>query len=68
MRLSDATWPELDGRAPLVVVPLGSVEQHGRHLPVATDTVSDNPQKNEKKIHKAVEKMFEKYPGAGNTS
>jgi hypothetical protein len=29
----------------------------------ATDTVSDNPQKNEKKIHKAVEKMFDKYPG-----
>ena len=39
MRLSDATWPDLDGRAPLVVVPLGSVEQHGRHLPLATDTV-----------------------------
>jgi creatinine amidohydrolase len=37
--LSDATWPDLDGRAPLVVVPLGSVEQHGRHLPLATDTV-----------------------------
>jgi creatinine amidohydrolase len=39
MRLSSATWPELDGRAPLVLVPLGSVEQHGRHLPLATDTV-----------------------------
>jgi creatinine amidohydrolase len=39
VRLSDATWPELEGRLPLVVVPLGSVEQHGRHLPVATDTV-----------------------------
>ena len=38
MRLSDATWPELTGR-PLLVVPLGSVEQHGRHLPLATDTV-----------------------------
>jgi creatinine amidohydrolase len=37
--LSSATWPDLDGRAPLVVVPLGSVEQHGRHLPLATDTV-----------------------------
>ena len=29
----------------------------------ATDTVSDNPQKNEKKINKAVEKIFNKYPG-----
>ncbi|WP_138758170.1 mycofactocin biosynthesis peptidyl-dipeptidase MftE [Modestobacter altitudinis] len=38
MRLTDATWPEATG-APLVVVPLGSVEQHGRHLPMATDTV-----------------------------
>ena len=38
MRLTEATWPDLDGRAPLVVVPLGSVEQHGRHLPLTTDT------------------------------
>jgi mycofactocin system creatininase family protein len=38
VRLSHATWPEAEG-APLVVVPLGSVEQHGRHLPMATDTV-----------------------------
>jgi hypothetical protein len=30
----------------------------------ATDTVSDSPQKNEKKIQKAVGKMFEKYPTA----
>jgi mycofactocin system creatininase family protein len=37
-RLADATWPELTGR-PLVVVPLGAVEQHGPHLPLATDTV-----------------------------
>jgi creatinine amidohydrolase len=36
--LATATWPELADR-PLVVVPLGSVEQHGRHLPLATDTV-----------------------------
>jgi len=38
VRLTEATWPDLDGRAPLVVVPLGSVEQHGRHLPLTTDT------------------------------
>ena len=37
-RLAEATWPDAEGR-PLVVVPLGSVEQHGRHLPLATDTV-----------------------------
>ena len=37
-RLADATWPELTGR-PLLVVPLGAVEQHGPHLPFATDTV-----------------------------
>jgi creatinine amidohydrolase len=35
--LGAAAWPEL-GPAPLLVVPLGSVEQHGPHLPVATDT------------------------------
>jgi mycofactocin precursor peptide peptidase len=37
-RLADATWPELTGQ-PLVVVPLGAVEQHGPHLPLATDAV-----------------------------
>jgi mycofactocin system creatininase family protein len=35
--LGDATWPEIADR-PLVVVPLGAVEQHGPHLPLATDT------------------------------
>jgi hypothetical protein len=28
----------------------------------ATDTVSENPEKNEKKLKKAMEKMFRKYP------
>ncbi len=36
--LADAVWPELS-EAPLLVVPLGSVEQHGSHLPMTTDTV-----------------------------
>jgi mycofactocin precursor peptide peptidase len=44
MRLGDATWPEVDGiarrrpderaPAPIVLVPVGSTEQHGPHLPL----------------------------------
>lgn len=37
MKLADLTWPEVDGR-PLVLVPVGSIEQHGPHLPLDTDT------------------------------
>ncbi|MGY1724874.1 mycofactocin biosynthesis peptidyl-dipeptidase MftE [Blastococcus sp. SYSU DS0533] len=35
--LGAVTWPELPVR-PLLVVPLGAVEQHGPHLPLTTDT------------------------------
>ena len=40
--LADQTWPELEsalraGRR-LAVLPLGAIEQHGPHLPFATDT------------------------------
>ncbi|MFE6286536.1 mycofactocin biosynthesis peptidyl-dipeptidase MftE [Streptomyces sp. NPDC057877] len=36
-RLADVTWPDLEGRRPLVLLPLGSCEQHGPHLPLDTD-------------------------------
>ena len=35
--LSGSTWTELPDR-PIVLVPLGSCEQHGPHLPFTTDT------------------------------
>jgi mycofactocin precursor peptide peptidase len=35
--LAGAVWPEIP-TAPLLVVPLGSLEQHGHHLPLGTDT------------------------------
>ena len=35
--LGRATWPDVG--APILVVPVGSCEQHGPHLPLHTDTV-----------------------------
>ncbi len=35
-RLGERAWPEIDGR-PTLLVPVGSVEQHGPHLPLDTD-------------------------------
>jgi mycofactocin precursor peptide peptidase len=35
--LGRMTWPEVT--RPIVVVPVGSCEQHGPHLPIATDTL-----------------------------
>lgn len=38
LRLGEARWPVVAAAGPpLLLVPLGSVEQHGPHLPVATD-------------------------------
>ena len=40
MRLERVRWPELAGLAGRVfVVPLGSMEQHGHHLPLFTDSL-----------------------------
>ena len=50
MRLGEATWIEVDEAArtladedgtlaPIVLVPVGSTEQHGPHLPLDTDTL-----------------------------
>jgi creatinine amidohydrolase len=40
-RWAELTWPEIAAateRDPVVILPLGSIEQHGPHLPLATDT------------------------------
>ena len=42
MRWEDLTAPEFDGLdrdRTVVVLPIGSVEQHGRHMPLGTDTM-----------------------------
>lgn len=36
--LGELTWPEVASSRPFLVVPLGSTEQHGPHLPLDTDT------------------------------
>ncbi len=39
-QLDHATWTELDNRRPpTLLVPVGSCEQHGPHLPIGTDTI-----------------------------
>src|SRR5579884_1293036 len=40
MKLWDASWPDVDGfsRSCVVLLPTGSLEQHGPHLPLCTDS------------------------------
>ncbi len=44
MRIADLTWPEYHARirTHLVVLPVGSMEPHGPHLPLGTDTLVVN--------------------------
>ena len=39
MNLAETTSAEVGATAPVVLVPVGSCEQHGPHLPLATDTI-----------------------------
>ena len=39
-RMDHMTWPEFkEAKARPVIVPIGSTEQHGQHLPIGTDAV-----------------------------
>jgi mycofactocin system creatininase family protein len=37
-RLGETTWPEVPDR-PVLLIPVGSTEQHGPHLPISTDSL-----------------------------
>jgi creatinine amidohydrolase len=39
VRLGETTWRDLDGERPILLIPVGSTEQHGPHLPLSTDTL-----------------------------
>lgn len=45
MRLANLTWPKAEQyfqESDMVLVPIGSIECHGRHLPLGTDTLIPN--------------------------
>lgn len=54
MKLAEMTWPEVDAldRKIIVLIPTGSLEQHGPHLPLLTDTILANS------VAQAVEKRI----------
>ena len=37
--LGSQSWPLVDESRPILLVPIGSCEQHGPHLPLSTDTI-----------------------------
>ncbi len=43
IRIADMTWLEysraIDERSPVLIIPVGSTEQHGAHLPLSTDVI-----------------------------
>lgn len=38
-RVADQVWTDLDPHSGVLLLPLGSTEQHGPHLPLATDSI-----------------------------
>ena len=41
MHWGELSWPQVEklDKSKVVIAPLASVEQHGRHLPLLTDTL-----------------------------
>lgn len=45
MRLENLTWPQAEQyfkNHDLAIVPIGSIECHGKHMPLGTDTIIPN--------------------------
>lgn len=38
-RLEELTWEDVEREEGIIIIPVGSVEQHGRHLPLGTDSM-----------------------------